>query len=110
MTDKHTPGPWRWVPEPDTTSPWLEYGDLYSASSEVVLSGWEDDFEGGVRVNSHADARLMEAAPELLEALEDLVDACTSHLDRGQAPWRSNEDEKGVIKARALIARVRGDA
>lgn len=71
MTDKHTRGPWRWVPEPDTSGPWLEYGKLYSASSEVVLSGWENDYEEGVRVNSHADAWLIAAAPELLEALEE---------------------------------------
>jgi hypothetical protein len=108
MTEQHTPGPWRWVPEPDTASLWRDYGDLYSASSEVVLSIWDNGFDGGVRVNSHADARLIEAAPELLEALEELVEACTGHLDRGQAPWRSNEDEKEVIKARAAIAKARG--
>ena len=108
MTNQHTPGPWRWVPEPDTASPWRDYGDLYSASSEVVLSVWDDGFDGGVRVNSHADARLIEAAPELLEALEELVEACTGHLDRDHASWRSNEDEKEVIKARSVIAKVRG--
>jgi hypothetical protein len=108
MTNQHTPGPWRWVPEPDTASPWRDYGDLYSASSEVVLSVWDDGFDGGVRVNSHADARLIEAAPELLEALEELVEACTGIFERDHASWRSNEDEKEVIKARSVIAKVRG--
>ncbi len=96
MTNQHTPGPWRWVPEPDTASPWRDYGDLYSASSEVVLSGWENDFEGGVRVNSHADARLIATAPELLEALEGYISDCT------------NDECERCIKARSVIAKVRG--
>ena len=102
MTDQHTPGPWRWVPEPDTASPWLDYGDLYSASSEVVLSGWEDDFEEGVRVNSHEDARLIAAAPELLEALETLLN-CEPAL-------MSAKERKAFAIARAVIAKVRGKA
>lgn len=113
MTDKHTPGPWRWVPEPDTSGPWLEYGELYSASSEVVLLGWENDFEGGVRVNRHADACLIAAAPELLLEIEWLLGA---HLDaiRAYATFFEGqpnpEDDKDVIRIRALIARVRGEA
>jgi hypothetical protein len=104
MTDQHTPGPWRWVPEPDTASPWRDYGDLYSASSEVVLSGWENDFEGGVRVNSHADARLIAAAPEMLAALESAAD----ELERLMS-WHGTEVWPSVLRdARAAIAKVRG--
>ncbi len=92
MTDQHTPGPWRWVPEPDF--PW-QYQDLMSASGEVVLSVEEAPDPSGIEL-SHADARLIEAAPELLDALEGYISDCT------------NDECERCIKARAAIAKVRG--
>jgi hypothetical protein len=111
MTDQHTPGPWRWVPEPDTASLWRDYGDLYSASSEVVLSIWDNGFDGGVRVNSHADARLIEAAPELLQEVEWLLDAYIDAIRAYAVSFKRQpnpEDDRDVIRIRALIAKVRG--
>jgi hypothetical protein len=105
MTDQHTPGPWRWVPEPDTASPWRDYGDLYSASSEVVLSGWENDFEGGVRVNSHADARLIEAAPEMWDLIVELFEDPKLSLIIGGNP---NRVSALMERADKLRAKVRG--
>ena len=105
MTEQHTPGPWRWVPEPDTASPWRDYGDLYSASSEVVLSGWENDFEGGVRVNSHADARLIEAAPEMWDLIVELFEDHKLSLIIGGNP---NQVSALMERADKLRAKVRG--
>jgi hypothetical protein len=95
MTDQHTPGPWRWVPEPDTSWPWFKYEDLMSASGDIVATGRSDDLSSEIMV-SHADARLIEAAPELLEALEGYISDCT------------NDECERCIKARAAIAKVRG--
>jgi hypothetical protein len=92
MTDKHTPGPWRWVPQPDYS--W-QYQDLMSASGEVVLSGEEAPDPSGIEL-SRADARLIESAPEMLEALEGYISDCT------------NDECERCIKARAAIAKVRG--
>ena len=107
MTDQHTPGPWRWVPQPDYS--W-QYQDLMSASGEVVLSGEEAPDPSGIEI-SHADARLIEAAPELLQEVEWLLGA---HLDaiRAYAAFFEGqpnpEDDKDVIRVRALIAKARG--
>ena len=92
MTDQHTPGPWRWVPQPNFS--W-QYQDLMSASGEVVLSGEEAPDPSGIEL-SRADARLIESAPEMLEALEGYISDCT------------NDECERCIKARAAIAKVRG--
>ena len=95
MTDQHTPGPWRWVPEPDTSWPFFDYEDLMSASGDIVATGRSDDLSSEIMV-SHADARLIEAAPELLGALEGYISDCT------------NDECERCIKARSVIAKVRG--
>jgi len=97
MTDQHTPGPWRWVPEPDY--PW-QYQDLMSASGEVVLSGEEAPDPSGIEI-SHADARLIAAAPELLEACETLATL------RDTDDWIAT-GRLAVKQAQAAIAKVRG--
>jgi hypothetical protein len=97
MTDQHTPGPWRWVPEPDY--PW-QYQDLMSASGEVVLSGEEAPDPSGIEL-SHADARLIAAAPDLLEACQTLA----TLLDTDD--WIAT-GRLAVKQAQAAIAKVRG--
>jgi hypothetical protein len=97
MTDQHTPGPWRWVPEPDYS--W-QYQDLMSASGEVVLSGEEAPDPSGIEIN-HANARLIAAAPELLEACETLA----TLLDTDD--WIAT-GRLAVKQAQAAIAKARG--
>jgi hypothetical protein len=107
MSDQHTPGPWRWVPEPEYS--W-QYQDLMSASGEVVLSGEEAPDPSGIEV-SHADARLIEAAPELLQEVEWLLDAYIDAIRAYAASFKRQpnpEDDRDVIRIRALIAKVRG--
>ena len=100
MTEQHTPGPWRWVPQPDYS--W-QYQDLMSASGEVVLSGEEAPDPSGIEI-SHANARLIAAAPELLDALEALIAYAAQEI--GLDP----EECVGgpFAPARAAIAKVRG--
>ena len=99
MTKQHTPGPWRWVPQPDYS--W-QYQDLMSASGEVVLSGEEAPDPSGIEI-SHADARLIAAAPDLLEALEALMVTIDAQINAGLR-W----DPEEVAAARSAIAKARG--
>lgn len=54
---------------------------------------------------SEANARLIAAAPEMLDALRGLLDAMDREDDA--ASWRNHEVE---TKARALLARIDGGA
>ena len=57
---KHTPGPWVWTPDAETIHGYSPEGE-----ARVVV------YELGT---NEPDARLIAAAPELLEALQGMVD------------------------------------
>ena len=83
MIEKYTPGPWTF----DT--------DIRGPNGEAIGSG---DWEGGLSP-SEGDGRLIEAAPDLLEALIDAMEwvddnAHTTH---------------DFSKARAAIAKATGE-
>lgn len=101
---KHTPGPWHIVP----------YGD---GDQKVICSdkagNWRIAFmatsSGSLEelAEIRANARLIAAAPELLDALSDLIGSL-------EITWRNGfvaiEDvQKEVEHARSLISRVRGE-
>ena len=88
--NKHTPGPWNRIK-----------GDrnVYSASGTVcktpaIIGG------GSAAANWEANARLIAAAPDLLEALSEII-------NEGGKFVMTNETHR---KARAAIARARGEA
>lgn len=88
---KHTPGPWRTdlydgtlVIDPDGVPVATTTGDYESADEYAVME---------------ADALLIAAAPDLLEALIDLAGA-------GAEAW--GEDRPCVRIARAAIAKAKG--
>ena len=98
MGIKHTPGPWY------VGSGTYEGRNIYSVASvtddegftyQPIVASAEDD---GIKCWD-ANARLIAAAPELLEALEELI-AATQHLDPCQAT---------AEKARAAIAKAKGE-
>lgn len=63
---KHTPGPWRYWPckvDSSLTPPMYDYVQFASPIGHV--------FRVPIQFLSEADARLIAAAPELLEALKD---------------------------------------
>ncbi len=95
---KHTPGPWRVEhqnPSP-TTGEWMIAGSKPGYLAEVRDCG-----SGDVRAN----ARLIAAAPDLLEACELIVSA----FDQ-LAPMSSARNEPLQINAaRAAIAKARGE-
>ena len=88
--NKHTPGPWNRIK-----------GDrnVYSASGTVcktpaIIGG------GSAAANWEANARLIAAAPDLLEALSEIIN------DGGKFVM-THETHR---KARAAIAKARGEA
>lgn len=92
----HTPGPWRVT------------ADGYIAGQGFVpirTPYRENAFKDGPARSGHpeaevqANARLIAAAPELLEALEACLDAIGS--------WEPEEDPYYVTMARAAIAKAR---
>lgn len=102
MTTKHTPGPWA------TEGNGRYYASVRAPSRMVAdmrIIG------GAVDAENTANARLIAAAPDLLEALETMVDL------QGKAasgfPLSENELREWAVAnytARAAIAKARGAA
>jgi hypothetical protein len=92
---EHTPGPWRFSQDGD---------EPY----------WHVDLPGpcGVRhgcgnamvYTTEADARLIAAAPELLDALKEVADGCKYRLRKGD----DNGDRHTLRLCRAAIAKAEG--
>lgn len=104
MSEKHTPGPW-------TFSRWDQFGDtrfyVAQAQGAPYTPNYSDvatliaETVSGERVRiQEANARLIAAAPELLEALKYMLEVC---------PAINNQGEEAHCKARAAIAKATGD-
>ena len=99
MTDskeQHTPGPWKAVEAPYNPAGWL----------------WVQNGPGALLADVHknpnipldarnANARLMAAAPELLEALQEIITAADGE------GW--SQLDAGFTKARAAVAKALGN-
>lgn len=110
MDKKHTPGPWRWTDgENDIDistyespgyfdNPVLKgLGNAYE--SAVIGCGEYDILYGKDEEQRIANARLIAAAPDLLEALQELIDRL--FLDLPQT-----EDFEVIKNSRAAIAKA----
>lgn len=106
MTTKHTshtPGPWKAVYQPNTPC-------LVESDGERVA--WIDFWKGKTprdpnhkpRLEQEANARLIAAAPELLEALQELLDPARGMVTI--TPCKAAAFER----ARAAIAKAKGEA
>ena len=99
MTTKHAPGPW-----------FIWEGGVYSGRPKVMkrgeLSGYDariceiDDMDGTAR-SRKANARLIAAAPDLLDELLSVLDWAVTE----RAPLRAQEIES----IRKVIAKATGD-
>ena len=95
----HTPGPWSYENEGQT----VYVGDQIEGQwiAQVRGWGWLQKLKNGEAVQD-ANGRLIAAAPELLEALQNIIDS----VDKGHAvilvPLSAN--------ARAAIAKATGGA
>jgi hypothetical protein len=94
---KHTPGPWAIRAEPNPADDGAD--DIGPVTSAVMTR--EAFICGGIAID--ADARLITAAPALLQCVEELL-AVVHDRERDDATVAA------VNAAEGLIARVRGDA
>ena len=93
---KHTLGPWVYFYK-------HKYDEHHVAVPALGRSFKLALFDNGCQSeNAEADARLISAAPELLEALESALDALENE---GVTFWSDTQD-----KARAAIAKAIGEA
>lgn len=103
MGIKHTPGPWEVTQIDCLGNEIVEYGNVRPVNRHMF--GHETslpiaDFYLWDMPEQRANARLIAAAPELLEALEELL-AATQHLDQCH--------QATADKARAAIAKAKGE-
>jgi len=103
---KHTPGPW--TAKPTQEGDWqIDTGpdqdlNLTLWSAMAVIHGCDGDPELGLK-KAEANARLMAAAPDLLEALEELFHLIDDAYD-GERLFTLNLQRK----VRAAIAKAKG--
>ena len=98
MNAAHTPGPWKVDPN--------FWGDIETAKGELQICTVDADGDVGHNfacpeiAEAEANARLIAASPDLLEALERLVDRVT---DLG-----ANGFSQEVANGKAAIAKAKG--
>ena len=100
---KHTPGPWEWYGpnllcggerQSENILNSADDGRPYGDHAALIEHHWDGDV-------AKANARLIAAAPELLEALKEIVDAADG------AGWE--QLDPSFKKARAAIAKATGE-
>lgn len=97
---EHTPGPWSWDAGDIGNEYSIPYCDVFAGSGDdFIIASVNDRFD---RTQGRANARLIAAAPDLLEALEDAVrwfEAYVGDADHGRA--------FDLTRAKAVIAKAR---
>lgn len=110
--NNHTPGPWR-----ASRHYASEYGDTDFCSMAIHAAAGA--YGGSLQIatvisdciDGHdANARLIAAAPELLDALERLFNDYKALADSGDAGWWKLEDTDVVVAAMKAIAKARGES
>jgi hypothetical protein len=96
----HTPGPWHWDSDPVKNDPTGRIRYRVCAVGKTITQVYYSSFEGGP-TNAEADARLIAAAPELLEALKAMLEYANNGtaIHPGALVWDD---------ARAAIAKAEG--
>ena len=96
---QYTPGPWYCTNEDDSVLGQVSSQPIgYQLGGNIALTFGDD---------AKANARLIAAAPELLEALLDLMPVVNRIMYLSNGTW-DLDDEEAVQQARALLARLEG--
>jgi hypothetical protein len=86
---KHTPGPWHWN---GVATIWNTTGQVEEVDREVIVAQVVCDYGSGAHVEPipvrEANARLIAAAPLMLEALKRIRDNCADN-DHENWIWRT---------------------
>jgi hypothetical protein len=93
----HTPGPWEWHAQGDAN----EYVLLTNEKRWVIAFRQNGEL---LLPEQEANARLIEAAPVMLEALRVLVD----HAQEKYPHFESERGQQEIATALAIIAKVEG--
>lgn len=104
--ERHTPGPW--LQSHRETGPDVYNTQVYTADGEVIatLHWYPREHADGISTYREANARLIAGAPELLDALTDILEALRIHAP-GTALNNRQFTDLG-IKAYAALAKARG--
>ena len=100
MTQKHTPGPWHLGQDRN-----YEAALVAENGETVARAAWTGGSGCELEIDKAADARLIAAAPELLEALEAARDTLKAH----QMDYADSGYLTAIEDAEAAIARARGE-
>ena len=111
---KHTPGPWKRQTGINAAFPELPeiiqiVHERDDGGARYVCDLMPHVYEttpDGLREELDANARLIAAAPEMLEALEQILDAL-EHEDSGKEPDEATDPMLGI--ARAALRKARGE-
>jgi hypothetical protein len=95
---KHTPGPWKANNKDEIRN---DDNDLIATAWDIHVKREEDGLITLLPNNSKANARLMAAAPELLEALKELYNA--------SLVMEQPRFYKALAEAKKVIAKIEGD-
>ncbi|HJR83475.1 MAG TPA: hypothetical protein VJ775_06065 [Sphingomicrobium sp.] len=105
----HTPGPWFWVVDDSERPTTLRR----SGSGDVVIDAQSEQSNYGLSTHewcdvSEADARLIVAAPEMLEALK-LAEDVLSRFPFSAEIWpNGSHPNAGIQQIRDAIAKAEG--
>lgn len=100
MKTKHTPGPWHVV-----HNSW-EYSSIGSVDDQLICrveinNASTEKTQDAYEIIKEANAHLIAAAPELLEALEQLLPKLSQLQDESAFTW-PEKIEKLIAKAKGL--------
>lgn len=112
MTQKHTPGPWRYDPQTSMVqapSDWTDEGGKrhHDFHYPRVIANVADDWD------ARTHGALIAAAPELLaeaEANARFLDQLAAHLDANDMPGQAGNCTIRAKATRAAIAKAEGRA
>jgi hypothetical protein len=104
MKVQHTPGPWKYEADTDS-SPWT----IRSVKENYWIATM-DSWDGAV--DNLANARLIAAAPEMLEALKASLEMLRVYRPHDKYPDRSVKpgDSEIVSRLKAVIAKAESEA
>lgn len=115
MGGKHTPGPWELVID-DTGGPQSGWPLVIVAADDddksVVRTGGQWPYEWDAAMSQReavANARLIAASPDLLEAAI-AAEASLTEIERDHPGWLADVDRRALTALRAAILKATGGA